>query len=665
MLSGLTAGTQVLLQGDVCGRGGQLGDRTCNSSPAYHGCAGGEDRRRYAMTADFAAGTLAAGAYVSETTDGEVILTPTVGAEFGGTVLPDGWTSTPWATGGASTVAKGVLTADGARTQTDALFGPGASLEFVATFGTDGFQHVGFGVTLDAAPWAIFSTRDGGALYARTNTAATSTDTPLPGNWLSAPHLYRIDWSASSVSFFIDGALVATHPVAIADTMRPIVSDAQVAGQSVAVDWIRLTPYAGSGTLTSRVLDAGSSVAWKSAAWTAQTPTGTTIALSARFGNTPTPDGTWTAFAGIASSGAALSQTSRYVQYSAVLSTSSPGVTPALQDVTFSAAAAAGTPAISIADRSITEGNAGVTNAVITLTLSTTSTSSVTVNYATAPGTATAGTDYTTTSGTATFAPGTTTTTITVPIIGDTVIEPDETVLVNLTAPVNATIADAQAVITITNDDGNTPSLPSPWVTQDIGAVGLTGSASYAAATTTFTVTGAGADIWGTADAFRYAYQPLTGDGQIIVRVATVQNTNVWVKAGVMIRGGVSAGAAQGMMMVTPGTTKGNNFQRRLTANGVSTGTTGAFTGAPRWVKLTRSGNLVTAYESPDGDTWTLVGSDTIALPATALVGLAVSSHSTTTLASATFDNVTVGPLSTTRRRSRLPTGPSPRGMPG
>ena len=149
----------------------------------------------------------------------------------GGATLPVGWTSIPWATGGASTVAQGVVTVDGARAQTDALFGPGASLEFVATFGTAGFQHVGFGVTLDAAPWAIFSTRDGGALYARTNTGATSTDTPIAGNWLSAPHRYRIDWSTSSVSFFIDGTLVATHAVTIADTMRPIASDATRRGR--------------------------------------------------------------------------------------------------------------------------------------------------------------------------------------------------------------------------------------------------------------------------------------------------------------------------------------------------------------------------------------------------------------------------------------------------
>ena len=73
-----------------------------------------------------------------------------------------------------------MATVDGARLGTTATYTGGRSLEFVATFGTAGFQHVGFGVTLDAAPWAIFSTRDGGALYARTNTGATSTDTVCP-----------------------------------------------------------------------------------------------------------------------------------------------------------------------------------------------------------------------------------------------------------------------------------------------------------------------------------------------------------------------------------------------------------------------------------------------------------------------------------------------------
>ena len=138
------------------------------------------------------------------------------------------------------------------------------------------------------------------------------------------------------------------------------------------------------------------------------------------------------------------------------------------------------------------------------------------------------------------------------------------------------------------------------------------------------------------------AYQPLSGDGQIVARVATVQNTNAWVKAGVMIGADVSAGSAQAMMMVTPG--KGNNFQRRPTAGGASVGTAGLMVTAPYWVKLTRVGTLLTAYQSIDGTTWSQVGTQTIAMPTSVLVGLAVSSHSTTTLATATFDQVAMGP---------------------
>jgi len=65
--------------------------------------------------------------------------------------------------------------------------------------------------------------------------------------------------------------------------------------------------------------------------------------------------------------------------------------------------------------------------------------------------------------------------------------------------------------------------LPGPWQTLDIGAVGLPGSALYAAGQ--FTLKGAGANIWGAADAFRYVYQPFSGDGQIVARVNGIDNT--------------------------------------------------------------------------------------------------------------------------------------------
>ena len=125
-------------------------------------------------------------------------------------------------------------------------------------------------------------------------------------------------------------------------------------------------------------------------------------------------------------------------------------------------------------------------------------------------------------------------------------------------------------------------ALPASWQTQDIGAVGVGGNASFASGT--YSVTGAGADIWGTADALRYAYTTLNGDGQVTARVATEQNVNVWTKAGVMIRDSVAPGSRQALMLVSPG--KGNAFQRRIATSGVSTqhgwrARDGALLGAP------------------------------------------------------------------------------------
>jgi hypothetical protein len=180
--------------------------------------------------------------------------------------------------------------------------------------------------------------------------------------------------------------------------------------------------------------------------------------------------------------------------------------------------------------------------------------------------------------------------------------------------------------------------LPAPWTHTDVGAVGATGNATYTAPT--FTVQGAGADVWGTADAFHYVYQPLNGDGTIIARVATVQNTASWAKAGVMIRGSLSPGSAQAFMLVS--WSKGVADQRRTADGATSISAPGGLSAAPRWVKLVRTGNTITGFESADGTTWTQVGSSTFTMPSTVLVGLAVSSHVSGVICTATFDSVTV-----------------------
>jgi hypothetical protein len=110
-------------------------------------------------------------------------------------------------------------------------------------------------------------------------------------------------------------------------------------------------------------------------------------------------------------------------------------------------------PSITVGNVRVTEGNSGTTNAVFTVTLSVPTTRQVTVNFATANGTATAGSDYVARSGKLTFAPGETAKTVSVAVNGDTTVEADETFRLVLSSAVNATLGTAQATGTIVNDD--------------------------------------------------------------------------------------------------------------------------------------------------------------------------------------------------------------------
>jgi hypothetical protein len=118
-------------------------------------------------------------------------------------------------------------------------------------------------------------------------------------------------------------------------------------------------------------------------------------------------------------------------------------------------------PALTVANVRVTEGNSGTTNAVFTLTLSVPTMRAVTVNFATANGTAAARSDYVARSGKVTFAAGQMTQTVSVAVIGDTRIEADETFRLTLSSAVNATLATTRAVATIANDDPSSAFLAS------------------------------------------------------------------------------------------------------------------------------------------------------------------------------------------------------------
>jgi uncharacterized delta-60 repeat protein len=108
------------------------------------------------------------------------------------------------------------------------------------------------------------------------------------------------------------------------------------------------------------------------------------------------------------------------------------------------------------------EGNSGTTNAPVTIRLAQASAIGAQVGYASADGTATAGSDYDAVAGTLTFAPGQVERTVNVPVRGDSVVEPNETLLLNLTASGTALVGTAQATVTIANDDAATGPEPKP-----------------------------------------------------------------------------------------------------------------------------------------------------------------------------------------------------------
>ncbi|MAX23562.1 MAG: hypothetical protein CMJ19_03570 [Phycisphaeraceae bacterium] len=180
-----------------------------------------------------------------------------------------------------------------------------------------------------------------------------------------------------------------------------------------------------------------------------------------------------------------------------------------------------------------------------------------------------------------------------------------------------------------------------PWTGLDIGYNSPAGSNTFESGV--FTIHGAGDDIWNNDDEFRFVHMPVTGNGELIARVTSVENTNGWAKAGVMIRESLDDDSRHVMVVVTP--SSGVAYQRRTSTGGSSDHTYNSGS-APYWVKIVRNDNEIRGYLSTSGNdgTWNSAG-DAITLsglPETVYFGLCLTSHNSNALCTATFDNVTL-----------------------
>jgi N-acetylneuraminic acid mutarotase/regulation of enolase protein 1 (concanavalin A-like superfamily) len=179
---------------------------------------------------------------------------------------------------------------------------------------------------------------------------------------------------------------------------------------------------------------------------------------------------------------------------------------------------------------------------------------------------------------------------------------------------------------------------PGPWSDTDIGSPARSGSFN-ADSNDDYIVSGGGADIWNSVDAFNYAYQPLVGDGTIIARVTSQQNTSPWAKSGIMIRESLNPDSRFAMLVLTPG--NGVSFQSRaVTHNNATFSTTAGSIGV--WLELVRTGSTISGYISNNGTNWTAYGSVSIPMVNNVFVGMCVTAHNNSALSTATFADVSV-----------------------
>lgn len=191
-----------------------------------------------------------------------------------------------------------------------------------------------------------------------------------------------------------------------------------------------------------------------------------------------------------------------------------------------------------------------------------------------------------------------------------------------------------EAVVRIRLMDKNSPCYP--WLSSDIGNVPLAGS--FACQPGSITIKASGTDIWNTADGFRYVYQLVTGDCEVIARIDSFEASNEWAKAGIMVRESLRSNSK--MATVCLARRNGMCVQHRLETSNSAEGfdpVSGITT--PYWMKLNRTADSCIYNISANGKEWKRIGAIHLSLNKDYYIGFALSSHNPSEMSKVVFSH--------------------------
>jgi regulation of enolase protein 1 (concanavalin A-like superfamily) len=213
-------------------------------------------------------------------------------------------------------------------------------------------------------------------------------------------------------------------------------------------------------------------------------------------------------------------------------------------------------------------------------------------------------------------------------------------VFVGVAVTSKAPATTVMAAVSGLSMQSSAPTLPADWASADVGSAQAPGAASFSDGT--YLAMSSGSGLAGTADAFRFVYSRVSGDTDLIARVAGLEGA-AGGQAGIILRDSLDAGAPY-ISLLSNGTRAA--VRLRIAAQLPPTGTRSATTTVPVWLKLERRADLVRSSYSTNGSTWTLIGTDVVPMSRDLYAGLAVTGSPAGVAAAGGFDHVSLASVS-------------------